>query len=258
MKDMEGKTVIVTGAGTGLGAATARALAKRGANVLVNYASSAEAAEAVAEACRADGVNAFAVKGSVAEFAECEMLVAEAVSRLGRLDVVINNAGITKFADQKDLDALTAEDFERLYRVNVIGPYQMARAARGALEASGEGVIVNVSSIAGVIGIGSSIAYAASKGALNTMTLSLARSLAPKIRVNAVCPGFIASGWFTKWAGEQAEASVARRIAETTPLRAASTPEEIAETVLFLASPASRSMTGEILTPDAGLHLGTW
>jgi 3-oxoacyl-[acyl-carrier protein] reductase len=256
MKDMDGKSAIVTGGGTGLGAATALGLAKRGTNVAVNYSSSAEAAEKVAELCRAEGVKAFAVQGNVGDMADCEKLVAATIQQFGRLDMLVNNAGITKFADQKDLDLLAAEDFERLYRINVIGVYQMVRAAREALEASGAGSIVNVSSIAGVMGIGSSIAYAASKGALNTMTLSLARSLAPKVRVNAVCPGYIASGWFTKWVGQQMEESLARNVKETTPLQMASTPEDVAESILFFLSPASRNITGEILITDAGMHLG--
>jgi 3-oxoacyl-[acyl-carrier protein] reductase len=178
------------------------------------------------------------------------------VRELGGVDVLINNAGITKFADQKDLDLLSAEDFERVFRVNVIGAYQMVRAARQALSASGEGAVVNVSSVAAVMGIGSSMAYAASKGALNTLTLSLARSLAPQIRVNAVCPGYIASGWFTKWVGAQMEETVARNMAQTTPLERVSTPEEIAEAIIFFASPASRTITGELLITDARMHLG--
>jgi 3-oxoacyl-[acyl-carrier protein] reductase len=256
MAQMQGKNVIITGAGTGLGAATALALARLGANIAVNYSSSAEAAEQVAELCRAEGVSAFAVQASVADNADCERLVAGTVERFGGVDVLINNAGITKYADQKDLDLLAAEDFERVYRVNVIGVYQMVRAARKALEANGAGAVVNVSSIAGVMGIGSSIAYAASKGALNTLTLSLARSLAPKIRVNAVCPGYIASGWFTKWVGKQMEDSLAKSVAETTPLQVASTPEDVAESIVFFASPASRNITGELLITDAGMHLG--
>jgi 3-oxoacyl-[acyl-carrier protein] reductase len=253
---MDGKNVIITGAGTGLGAVTAIGLARRGANIAVNYSSSAEAAEKVAESCRGEGVKAFTVKASVAEWADCQRLVAEAAEKLGGVDVLVNNAGITKLADQRDLDAIDAEDFERIYRVNVIGTYQMARAARSALEASGEGSIVNISSIAGVWGIGSSMAYAASKGALNTLTLSLARSLAPKIRVNAVCPGYIASGWFAKWGGKDMDEAVAKNAEQNTPLQRASTPEDVAESVIFFASPASRSITGELLLIDAGMHLG--
>jgi 3-oxoacyl-[acyl-carrier protein] reductase len=256
MKDMSGRSVIITGAGTGLGAATAIGLARRGANVAVNYSSSAEAADKVAEACRGEGVKAFSVKASVAEFADCQRLVAETVEKLGGVDVLINNAGITKMADQGNLDALDAEDFERIYRVNVIGAYQMVRAARAALEASGEGAVVNVSSIAGARGVGSSMAYAASKGALNTMTLSMARSLAPKIRVNAVCPGYIASGWFTKWSDKDSDEALARNVAHMTPLQRAATPEDVAELILFLSAPASRNITGELILSDAGMHLG--
>jgi 3-oxoacyl-[acyl-carrier protein] reductase len=256
MTDMKGKRAIVTGGGTGLGAATAIGLARRGVAVCVNYSSSAEAAEKVAADCRAQGVDAFAVKANVAEDVDCRALVAAAVERLGGLEILINNAGITKFAKHSDLDALTAEDFHRLYGVNVIAPYQMTRAAQPHLAASGKGAVVMVSSIAGVAGIGSSIAYAASKGALNTMTLSLARALAPNIRVNAVCPGYIGSGWFTKYQGTSVEDQTAESVAKSTPLKVASQPEDIAETILFFAGPESRHVTGEFIIVDAGMHLG--
>jgi len=256
MNDMTGKRAIVTGGGTGLGAATAIGLAKRGVSVCVNYSSSAEAAEKVAADCKALGVDAFAVKANVAEDADCRALVAAAVERFGGLDVLINNAGITKFAKHSDLDALTSEDFHRLYGVNVIAPYQMTRAAQPHLAASGKGTVVMVSSIAGVTGIGSSIAYASTKGALNTMTLSLARALAPNIRVNAVCPGYIGSGWFTKYQGTSVEDQTAENVAKSTPLKVASQPEDIAETILFFAGPESRHVTGEFIIVDAGMHLG--
>jgi 3-oxoacyl-[acyl-carrier protein] reductase len=253
---MQGKRAIVTGGGTGLGAATAIGLAKRGVSVCVNYSSSAEAAEKVAADCRALGVDAFAVKANVAEDGDCRALVAAAADRFGGLDVLINNAGITKFAKHSDLDALTADDFHRLYSVNVIAPYQMTRAAQPHLAAGEKGSVVMVSSIAGVAGIGSSVAYAASKGALNTMTLSLARALAPHIRVNAVCPGYIGSGWFTKYQGTSVEDQTAENVAKSTPLKVASQPEDIAETIVFLAGPESRHVTGEFIIVDAGMHLG--
>jgi 3-oxoacyl-[acyl-carrier protein] reductase len=256
MTDMQGKRAIVTGGGTGLGAATAIGLARRGVSVCVNYSSSAEAAEKVAADCQALGVDAFAVKANVAEDADCRALVAAAVERFGGLEVLINNAGITKFAKHSDLDALTADDFHRLYGVNVIAPYQMTRAAQPHLAASGKGTVVMVSSIAGVTGIGSSIAYASTKGALNTMTLSLARALAPNIRVNAVCPGYIGSGWFTKYQGSSVEDQTAENVAKSTPLKVASQPEDIAETILFFAGPESRHVTGEFIIVDAGMHLG--
>ncbi len=253
---MKGKRAIVTGGGTGLGAATAIGLARRGVDVCVNYNSSADAANDTVAECRKLGVQAFAVKANVAEDEDCRALVAAAVEQLGGLDVLVNNAGITKFAKHGDLDALDAEDFLRLYKVNVISVYQMTRAAQPHLAASGKGAIVNVSSIAGVAGIGSSIAYAATKGALNTMTLSLARALAPNIRVNAVCPGYIGSGWFRKYQGEAAESQTAEQVASNTPLRVASMPEDIAESILFFAGPESRHVTGEFMIIDAGMHLG--
>jgi 3-oxoacyl-[acyl-carrier protein] reductase len=253
---MKGKKAIVTGGGTGLGAATAVGLAKRGVSVCINYNSSADAAEQVVAECKKLGVDAFAVKANVAEDKDCRALADAVVKKFGGLDILVNNAGITKFAKHSDLDALDCEDFLRLYKVNVVGVYQMTRAARPHLDKAGKASIVNVSSIAGVTGIGSSIAYASTKGALNTMTLSLARALAPNIRVNAVCPGYIGSGWFTKYQGAEVESDTAENVAKMTPLKVASMPEDIAETILFFAGPESRHVTGEFIIVDAGMHLG--
>lgn len=256
VNSMKGKRAIVTGGGTGLGAATALGLARRGVSLCINYNSSAEAANEVVAECQKLGVEAFAVKANVAEDADCRALVDAAVTNFGGLDVLINNAGITKFAAHSDLDALDAEDFLRLYKVNVVAVYQMTRAAKAHLVAAGKASVVNVSSIAGVTGIGSSIAYASTKGALNTMTLSLARALAPNIRVNAVCPGYIGSGWFTKYQGDAVEAQTAENVAKSVPLKVASMPEDIAESILFFAGPESRHVTGEFMIIDAGMHLG--
>ena len=140
--------------------------------------------------------------------------------------------------------------------MNVVGPFQMVRACRPLLEAAERPNVVMVSSIAGVTGIGSSVAYAATKGALNTMTLSLARALAPKIRVNALCPGFIDTRWFTDAFGDETTARIRQNVINTTPLKAASTPDDIADAGLFLASDAARHVTGETLMVDAGMHLG--
>lgn len=256
VNSMKGKRAIVTGGGTGLGAATATGLARRGVNVCINYNSSADAANDVVAECRKLGVEAFAVQANVAEDKDCRALVDAAVTKFGGLDILVNNAGITKFAAHSDLDALDAEDFLRLYKVNVVAVYQMTRAAQPHLASSGKGTVTNVSSIAGVTGIGSSIAYASTKGALNTMTLSLARALAPKIRVNAVCPGYIGSGWFTKYQGDAVETQTAENVAKSVPLRVASMPEDIAETILFFAGPESRHVTGEFIIVDGGMHLG--
>jgi len=157
---------------------------------------------------------------------------------------------------------LSAEDFQRLFGVNSIGPFQMVRAARPLLEAGAKAsghasAVVNVSSVAGISGIGSSVAYVASKAALNTMTISLARALAPLIRVNAVCPGYIDTPWFTKGRGVEAAAKVRETVIAKVPLKRASTAEDVANAVCFLATAKSSHMTGEILRIDAGLHLIT-
>lgn len=257
MRDFEGKIVLVTGASTGLGAALALGAATRGAKaVIINYAKSAVEAEATAAAVRAAGAEAVIVQGDVAEDGDCRAIAA-AADKFGRIDALANNAGVTKFAPQHgDLDALTREDFLRLYAVNVVGPFQMLRAARPLLEASERAAVLMVSSIAGVTGIGSSVAYAASKGALNTMTLSLARTLGPKIRINAICPGFIDTPWHGKLMSNEVVDRMRENSKNNTPLKAASSPEDIADAGLFFMSDASRHVTGETLLIDAGLHLG--
>lgn len=257
MRDFEDKIVLVTGASTGLGAALAVGAAARGAKaVIINYAKSQAEAEATAEAVRATGADAVLAQGDVADDDACRAIV-EKARPYGRIDALANNAGITKFAPAHgDLDALDRADFERLYAVNVIGPFQMLRAARPLLEAAERSNVLMVSSIAGVTGIGSSIAYAASKGALNTMTLSLARALGPKIRVNALCPGFIDTPWHERGLGAEGAARVREGTKKVTPLQAASTAEDIASAGLFLMSDAARHVTGETLLVDAGLHLG--
>lgn len=254
-RDLEGKVAIVTGAASGIGAATALGLARRGANVLVNYARSQADAGKVAEAAKQAGSDACAVQGDVAKDEDCRKLAAAALDAWGRIDILVNNAGTTKFVSHSDLDGLTAQDFQEIYAVNVIGPYQMTRASVPSLKKSNEGTIVNVSSIAGVAGIGSSIAYTASKGALNTMTLSLARALAPEIRVNAVCPGYVATTWFSKRFGDDAAERIKENQSKANLLPITADGEEIAKTVLFFCGPESRNVTGEFLLTDSGLHL---
>jgi NAD(P)-dependent dehydrogenase (short-subunit alcohol dehydrogenase family) len=256
--DFEGRIVVITGASTGLGRAMASEVAGRGAKaVVINYARSAAEAEETADLVRAKGAEAVLVQADVGDDAGCRSIAAVAQG-FGRIDALFNNAGVTKFAqNHADLDAVTAEDFLRLYSINVVGAFQMVRAARSLLEAGeSPGAVVNTSSIAGVTGIGSSVPYAASKGALTTMTLSLARALAPKIRVNAVCPGFIDTPWFGRGMDEDALERLRQGVAASVPLKVASTAEDIAASAVFLASPQSRHITGETLIVDAGTHLG--
>jgi 3-oxoacyl-[acyl-carrier protein] reductase len=257
MTDFAGKIIVVTGSATGLGAAIALGAAKRGAQaVILNCTKSLADAEVTAESIRAAGALARIVQGDVSEDHACRA-IAEAAEPFGRIDALVNNAGITKHVpNHGDLDALSAEDFQRLYSVNVIAPFQMTRAARALLERADRPAVLMVSSIAGVTGIGSSVAYAATKGALNTMTLSLARGLAPRIRVNALCPGFIDTRWFPDAYGAETTARIRDNVAKTTPLQAASSPEDIADAGLFLISDSARHITGETLLVDAGMHLG--
>ncbi|WP_298243390.1 SDR family NAD(P)-dependent oxidoreductase [uncultured Bradyrhizobium sp.] len=258
----DGLCAIVTGSASGLGAATAEILARSGARLVINYSSSQKEAEATAELCRKAGAaEVLVAQGDVSKDDDCRKIVA-AASGWGRLDILVNNAGTTKHVAHADLDGLSAEDFQRLYGVNTIGPFQMVRAARSLLEAGAKAsgrpsAVVNVSSVAGISGVGSSIAYAASKGALNTMTLSLSRALAPLIRVNTVCPGYIDTPWFTKGRGEAGAKQVRDSVVAKVPLKVASTADDIAQLVCFLAMPASSNMTGEVVRMDAGMHLIT-
>lgn len=262
MSGFEGKTAIITGSATGLGAAIAGKLAAGGARLVLNYTRSRAECEATAALCAEAGApEVRVVQGDVSDDGACRAL-AEAAADWGQVDILVNNAGITRHApNHADMDALTPEDFQRLYAVNTVGPFLMVRAARALLQAahaaSGRAAsVLMVSSIAGVTGIGSSVAYAATKGALNTMTLSLARALAPAIRVNAICPGFIDTRWFPDAYGAETTDRIRANVREQTPLKVASGPDDIADAALFFLSDASRHVTGETLLVDAGHHLG--
>jgi 3-oxoacyl-[acyl-carrier protein] reductase len=257
MRDFDDKVILVTGSATGLGAAIAVGAAQRGAKaVILNCTKSLKEAEATADLARKAGADVAIAPGDVGDDGDCRKIAA-AAGRYGRIDALVNNAGITKHVtNHADLDGLSKDDFQRIFLINTIGPFQMIRACRALLEKSAAASVLMTSSIAAVTGIGSSVAYAASKGALNTMTLSLARALAPKIRVNAICPGFIDTRWFSDALGEQATAGIRENISKITPLKAASKAEDVAEPALFLISDAARHITGETLLVDAGLHLG--
>ncbi|TPG12447.1 SDR family NAD(P)-dependent oxidoreductase [Sphingomonas oligophenolica] len=249
---MTGAVAIVTGGGTGIGAAVVRRLAARGVHCVINYASSKDDAEALAAEV---GQGAIAVQADIVEDSACRALAKTAAEAFGRIDFLVNNAGRTKFANHEDLDALDAEDFIDIYRLNTIAPFQMIRGCADALRASDMGAVVNVASVAGEFGIGSSVAYAVSKGALATMTKSLARVLAPAIRVNAVAPGYVGTGWFEKRLGEEGFAKLNERIASRVPMGFATSPDDIAAPIEMLLDPVSRVITGEILVLDAGSHL---
>ncbi|MFO0843202.1 MAG: SDR family oxidoreductase [Gemmataceae bacterium] len=238
------RVALVTGAATGIGRAVAVRLAARGLAVAVNYSrSEAEANETLA-AVRAHGVPALLCKANVSDDAAVREMVARCGDELGGLDVLVNNAGTTRFIDHADLDAVTQEVWDEILGVNVRGTFQCVRAAAPLLRRSG-GSVVNVTSVAGLQGQGSSIPYAASKGALNTMTRSLARAFAPEVRVNAVAPGPVKTRWL---AGR--EAMVEQALTQT-PLRRAAEPDDVADAVVFLALD-QKLMTGQVLVVDGG------
>ena len=246
---------IITGSGTGIGAACAIELARRGWRVVVNYSKSRDAAEATAEACRAAGGEALVVQANVARDEDCRRMAEVVLERWGRIDGLVNNAGTTKFINHADLDGLSGDDFLSIYATNVVGAFQMIRAVTPAMKRQGAGAVVNMASIAAVMGNGSSVAYAASKGALNTMTLSLARALAPEIRINAVCPGFVETGWLQQGLGAERYANAKADYESRVPLRRAITPEDVADAVVWLIEGA-RLVTGESIIIDSGSHLG--
>ncbi|MCE9521710.1 MAG: glucose 1-dehydrogenase [Alphaproteobacteria bacterium] len=253
--DLKNQVAVVTGSATGLGAAVVLKLAELGANVVVNYTKSLKEAEETLALAKSKDVDAVLAQGDVGNDEDCRRIAKAAVDRWGRIDMLVNNAGTTKFADHADLDALNADDFLNIYKVNVVGAFQMIRACAPQLKARKFGRVVNISSIAGVLGVGSSVAYAASKGALNTMTKSLARSLAPEIRVNAVCPGFIGTRWFSERFGPETYARIVEHNIQSTPLQRAGTPEDVADAVVFFCTEGALHITGETLLSDAGHHL---
>jgi 3-oxoacyl-[acyl-carrier protein] reductase len=256
MANSNSKVAIVTGSSSGIGAATAHALSANGWCVTINYSRNADAAEQVAAECRKLGGETLLVKANVAEDADCRRLVQETLDRWGRLDALVNNAGTTKFCKHANLAGLDKQDFLDIYAVNTVGPFQMTRAAEQALRAGGRGAVVNVASIAGLAGVGSSIAYAASKGALITMTKSLARVLGPEVRVNAVCPGFIQGEWLREGLGSDVYDAHKQALEKRAPLRLTSTPEQIAEGIIFFIDGPSVT-TGETMILDGGAHLGS-
>jgi 3-oxoacyl-[acyl-carrier protein] reductase len=253
--ELEGAVAIVTGAGTGAGSACAIRLARKRCRVVVNFSRSEAEARETVRLCEAAGGEAILVRGDVAQDADCRALAQAALEKWDRIDALINNAGITKFVAANDLAGLDAQDFQRLYAVNVIGPYQMIRACAPAMRRCGAGAIVNISSISGVLGVGSSTAYVASKGALNAMTLALARALAPEIRVNAVCPGLIETRWHLSRFSPEDYAKFKANYEKTVPLAKAARPEDVAEVAVWLLEGASQ-VTGECILVDGGLHLG--
>lgn len=255
--DFSEQVAIITGSSAGIGEAAAIGIAEGGGKLVINYSKSADAADKVVAACKAAGGDAIAVQADVSADADGKKLVEAAMDKWGRLDILVNNAGTTKFMDHDNLEGLDAADFEQIYALNLIGPYQMIKYARPHLAKADAPSVVNISSVAGVRGIGSSLAYVASKGALNSMTLALARSLGPdNIRVNAVCPGFVGTDWFRNAFGDEVFEAIAEGQRKGTPMGRAGSPQDTKGPILFFANRMSAHVTGQLMVVDAGMLLG--
>lgn len=250
------KVAIITGGSRGVGAATARLLASKGWNITITCTSSMDDAENVVKECEKLGVEAIAITADVSEDNSCVQTAQETIEKWGRIDALVNNAGTTKFVfNHADLDGLNAEDFLHIYKVNVVGPFQMVRACKEMLLNSENPSVVNISSIAGIKGLGSSLAYASSKGALNTMTKSMARNLGP-IRVNAICPGFIQGDWLRNGMGDDLYNAALENLTNNTPLKLTVTPEQVADGIYSFID-INTVVTGETMLMDGGHHLIT-
>jgi 3-oxoacyl-[acyl-carrier protein] reductase len=248
------KVCVVTGSSSGIGAATARLFAGRGWNVAINYSREAAPAEKVADECRALGAEAIVVAGDGAAHPAGVRRAGRVGAEWARADVLVNNAGTTRFIAPTDLEALSAEVFQQLYAVNVIGAFQMTRALMPLLTRHPVTAIVNVSSVASMLGIGSSIAYMASKGALNAMTFGLARAFGPEVRVNAIAPGLVETPWMRGGLGEARYAAMVETYKARATLAEVIAAEDVATTVWYLGVDAVKT-TGEVLLLDAGLRL---
>lgn len=249
------RVALVTGGATGIGACCARNMAQRGYDVVVNYFDYKMQAEQVVAECRKLGVEAIALYGDVSVDEDCRNVVSKALEAFGRIDALICCAATTQFTQLSDLENQNSADFLRIYGVNVIGIYQMARASAPYLKNSDNGAIVNISSIASQNGSGSSLGYIASKGAVNSLSLALAKMLAPKVRVNCVLPGFVNTTWFLDYVGQERLDEIKSEFARNSALQDICEPEEIANAVAFLAIDATKT-TGQLLLSDAGSTLG--
>ena len=254
MSDNSKKVALITGGSRGVGRATALLLAARNYDVAINHRDSGAQAEETLSEIEALGAKGIIVQGDTSDDEACRAMVAATLTKFERLDVLVNNAATTKFIPHDQLDAVTTELWDRIFAVNVRGPFQCARAAQEALDASGDGHIINIASIAGICANGSSIPYCASKAALISLTQSLARTLAPKIRVNAIAPGFIDSQWTHEGLGDDYDAMATRNESGSAMGKIAQ-PEDVAEAVVSLLD-GSRLVTGQTLVVDAGALLG--
>ena len=247
---LAGKAAVVTGSSRGAGRATALALAKQGCNVLVNYSSSREAAEQVVAEIKSLGVKSLPFQANVANDDDCRTMMDTAYQAFGRLDILVNNAGTTEFIRHSDLEKATDEIWDNILAVNLKGPFQCIRAAEKYLKESGDGSIVNVASVAGVAGTGSSVPYCASKAALINLGLTMARALGPEIRVNTVSPGFIEGEWLKAGFGDKYDV-IKSNNEKKAVLGKVSQPEDVADAILCFIT-GSKLVTGQNIVCDGG------
>ncbi|KQL46768.1 3-ketoacyl-ACP reductase [Brevibacillus choshinensis] len=245
--EVKNKVVLVTGGGTGIGRATSLELAKRGAIVIVNYSRSQSDADETVRLINSERGQAVAIQADVSKDNEVRTMIQTIIQHFGTIHLLVNNASITKHIPMDDLEAATEEVWDELFDVNVKGMFNCARAVAPFMKKNGNGAIVNLGSIAGQTGLGSSLPYAVSKAAVHGLTKSLARALAPEIRVNSIVPGAVATRW---WAGREEQMN---RLAPHLPLQRMSTPEDIA--AMICTALEQEAMTGQIITVDSGQTL---
>ncbi len=239
--------VLVTGSATGIGRAAAIRFAALGYDVVVNYSRSETEAKETVRLVEEQGAQTLLIQCDIGRDAAVRQMLEQVAARFGKLNVLVNNAATTYIVDHKNLEEMSEDKWDEILRVNVKGTFFCIRAAVPLLKKSGGGSVVNVSSVAGIGGEGSSIAYAASKGAVNTLTKSLAKALAPEIRVNAVCPGPVDTRWLRKMmSGEQIKERTSHY-----PLQRAAQPEDIADAIIYLATGTTLT-TGQCLVVDGG------
>ncbi len=244
---LKGKTALITGAGTGIGRSIALRLAAAGADIAINYSRSEKEALQTQKAVEESGVRSLVYKADVADDDQVRAMVGETIKKLGRLDILVNNAGVTYFVEHADLEGLKAEYWDRIMAVNVKGMFFCCRAAAEELKKR-KGCIINITSIAGLTGLGSSIAYAASKAAAISLTKSVARVMAPEVRVNSIAPGVVLTRWV------EGQEDHVQRLAEGSPMGRVATAEDISEVAYALITQAG-FVTGQSIVVDGGMFM---
>ena len=242
--NLKDKIALITGGGTGIGREIGLAFAREGASIAINYSRSEKEAFSTMQDINDLGVSAITVKADVSQDVQVREMVNKVIKEFGRLDILVNSAGTTTFVEPSDLEGLTEEIWDKALAVNLKGTFFCCRAVASAMKNNEGGSIINISSIAGTTGVGSSMAYSASKAGVICLTKSLARTLAPEIRVNTIAPGFVDTRWTEDWP------EFRKMHEQATPLKRVAIPKDIAESALFLVH--SDFVTGQIIVVDGG------